>query len=97
MDANKIGRGLIVFISLKTDWHNAAWADAFIKALRSMQDILRASQTSGEQDYLIRACVAVVAAYDQLCKKQTKRIDLEDVSASFVMEDIKETTALPIP
>jgi Lrp/AsnC family transcriptional regulator len=62
-----------------------------------LQEILRASRTSVEQDYLVRTRVADVAAYDQFCKRLIKRIDLEDVSASCIMEEIKETTALPIP
>ncbi len=96
VDPDKVGLGLIVFISVKTDRHDAAWADAFIKAVRALPEVLGAYRTSGEQDYLIRARVADVAAYDQLYKRLIKKIDLKDVSASFVMEEIKETTELPI-
>jgi Lrp/AsnC family transcriptional regulator len=37
-----------------------------------------------------------VSAYDAFYKHLTSRISLSDVSASFVMEEIKETTALPL-
>jgi len=40
--------------------------------------------------------VSDIAGYDQLYKRLITRISLTDVSASFVMEKIKETTALPI-
>jgi Lrp/AsnC family transcriptional regulator len=35
-------------------------------------------------------------AYDHLYQRLTKNIDFSDVSASFVMEEIKSTTELPI-
>ena len=49
----------------------------------------------GEVDYLIKAVVRDMAGYDKLYQ-QLIRADLFDVSASFVMEEIKQTTELPI-
>jgi Lrp/AsnC family transcriptional regulator len=40
--------------------------------------------------------VADVAAYDALYQRLIRRVPLSDVSASFVMEEIKDTTALPV-
>ena len=37
-----------------------------------------------------------MAAYDALYQNLIKRVRLTDVSASFVMQEIKETTALPL-
>jgi len=51
---------------------------------------------TGDLDYLVRARVADVRDYDRLYQQLTRRVDLADVSASFVMEELKETTALPV-
>ncbi len=91
-----VGLGLTVFISVRTDRHDADWAEGFARATRGIDEILGVYRVSGEQDYLIRARVADVAAYDRLYKRLIERIDLKDVSASFVMEAIKETTRLPV-
>jgi len=40
--------------------------------------------------------VADVKAYDRLYQELVRRVALQDVAASFVMEEIKETTALPL-
>jgi len=40
--------------------------------------------------------VADVAAYDRLYQRLIKKIDVSDISASFVMEELKETTELPL-
>jgi Lrp/AsnC family transcriptional regulator len=50
---------------------------------------------SGDLDYLIKAVVEDMPGYDRLYKKLIKA-DLFDVSSSFVMETIKQTTQLPL-
>ena len=49
----------------------------------------------GEIDYLIKAAVEDMPGYDRLYQDLIKA-DLFDVSASFVMEALKQTTELPI-
>lgn len=96
LDAEALGVGLTVFIAVRTDRHDTDWAEAFSRATRSLPEITGVYRTSGELDYLIRAQVRDVKGYDQLYRRLIKKIDLKDVSASFVMEEIKETTALPV-
>ena len=40
--------------------------------------------------------VADVKAYDRLYQRLIAKVSLTDVSASFVMEEIKETTVVPV-
>lgn len=96
VEPEAVGRGLAVFISVRTDRHDAAWASAFAKAVAGFPEILGAYRTSGDLDYLIHARVADVKAYDALYQRLIAAIELKDVSASFVMEELKETTALPV-
>jgi Lrp/AsnC family transcriptional regulator len=49
----------------------------------------------GEIDYLLKAVVADMPDYDRLYQELIAA-DLFDVSAGFVMEEIKATTELPI-
>ena len=61
-----------------------------------MPEILGAHRMTGELDYVLRVRVASVKAYDRFYQELIRRIDISDVSASFVMEDIKDTTVLPL-
>ncbi len=97
VDPAAVGLGLNVFVSIKTDRHDAKWAAEFSKVVRGFPEILGAYRTSGAQDYLLHARVADVQAYDRLYQRLIARIELKDVSASFSMEEIKETTELPVP
>ena len=88
--------GLSVFIAVKTNEHDAAWAETFARATRAIPEIQGVYRTSGDLDYIIRARVPDMAAYDALYQNLIKRVRLTDVSASFVMQEIKETTAVPL-
>ena len=96
LDADKLGLGLTVFIQIRTSAHSADWLKTFSEATRTMPEILGVYRMSGDLDYLIRAKVADMAGYDKLYQRLISKVALSDVSASFVMEEIKETTALPL-
>lgn len=96
LNAAALGLGLTVFIQLRTNAHAADWLETFKGATKSMPEILGVYRMSGDLDYLIRAQVADMAGYDRLYQRLIRKVPLSDVSASFVMEEIKDTTALPL-
>lgn len=96
LDPGPLGLGLTVFIQVRTDRHDPDWLARFARAARTMPEILGAYRMTGDLDYLIRARVADVAGYDRLYQRLIERVPLSDVSASFVMEEIKDTTELPL-
>jgi Lrp/AsnC family transcriptional regulator, cysteine-sensing transcriptional activator len=96
LDAAKLGLGLGVFIQIRTRSHDPDWLEAFAAATRSMPEITGVYRMSGDLDYLVRARVADMAAYDRLYQRLIRKVQMSDVAASFVMEEIKETTALPL-
>ena len=96
LDPDRLGLHLTVFIQVRTDTHTRAWSEAFARATRALPEIMGVYRMTGDLDYLIKAQVADVAAYDRLYQRLTDQVELSDVSASFVMERIKDTTALPV-
>ncbi|MFO1175519.1 MAG: Lrp/AsnC family transcriptional regulator [Paracoccaceae bacterium] len=96
LNPDRLGLGLTVFMLIRTDRHAPDWLDQFARATRDMPEILGAYRMTGDLDYLIRARVSDVKDYDRLYQALVRRVELADVSASFVMEEIKETTVLPV-
>lgn len=96
VDPEKLGLGLTVFVLIRTRDHAPDWLERFAAATRDLPEILGAYRMTGDLDYLIRARVADVKAYDALYQRLIRRVELADVSASFVMEELKETTVLPV-
>ncbi|MFN3209412.1 MAG: Lrp/AsnC family transcriptional regulator [Roseovarius sp.] len=96
LDAAKLNLGLTVFIQVRAARHDAQWLDTFARATRALPEVMGVYRMTGDLDYLIRARVADMADYDRLYQALIARVPMRDVSASFVMEEIKDTTALPL-
>lgn len=96
VDAEKVGLGLSVFILVRTSSHDPDWLKKFREATVSFPEISGVYRMSGDLDYVLRARVADVKAYDRLYQRLIAKVPLSDVSASFVMEEIKETTVVPV-
>ncbi|MFU8764710.1 MAG: Lrp/AsnC family transcriptional regulator [Haliea sp.] len=95
LDPAKVGLGLTVFITIRTNQHNEAWARGFREVVQGVAGVLEVYRLGGQLDYLLKAVVADMPDYDRLYQ-QLIAADLFDVSASFVMEEIKATTVLPL-
>ena len=96
VDADKLGLGLSVFVILRTSHHDPDWLKRFRDAVTSFPEITGVYRMSGDLDYVLRARVADVKAYDRLYQRLIAKVPLSDVSASFVMEEIRDSTALPV-
>lgn len=96
IDPEKLGLGLTVFLQIRLRDHSPAALDHVAQVLRDSPEVLGAYRTAGERDFLLRVRVADMAAYDAFYQRLIRRMELADVSASFAMEEIKETTVLPV-
>jgi len=96
LDAAQVGLPLTVFMQIRAAAHDAEWLDRFARATRAMPQIQGVYRMTGDLDYLICARVADMADYDRLYQTLIARVPMGDVSASFVMEEIKHSTELPL-
>ena len=92
---DKLGLSLTVYVVIKTNQHNAKWSRQFQAIVEALPGVLEVHRLGGDIDYLLKAVVKDMPGYDALYQQLIKA-DLFDVSASFVMETLKETTELPI-
>ena len=95
LEPSAVDLGLTVYVAIRTNQHNDAWARRFGEVLAGIPEVLEAHRMSGDLDYLVKAVVSDMSGYDRLYK-QLIQADLFDVSSSFVMETLKETTVLPL-
>ncbi len=97
LDAGKLGAGVTVFVTLKAAEHSDDWFDTLATAIRRMPEVTEFYRMSGNADYLLKVQVADIGAYDRVYKRLVKSVRLSDVSSAFAMEEIKHTTAIPLP
>jgi len=96
LDARALNVGTTVFVTLKTGNHSEAWFERFVRAVRDIPEVTEIHRMSGDVDYLMRIVVPDIDAYDVVYKRLIASVEFQDVSASFALETIKYTTALPL-
>lgn len=96
LDARALNVGTTVFVTIKAPSHSAAWYERFAKVVRDLPEVTELHRMSGDVDYLLRVVVPDIEAYDAVYKRLIGALEMLDVSASFSLETIKSTTALPL-
>ncbi len=96
LDGETLNVGVTVFVSVRTNQHNAAWFEQFSNAVEEIPEVVEFYRMSGDIDYLLRVVVPDIAAYDSVYQRLIESVSLSDVTSSFAMEQIKYTTALPL-
>ena len=97
LDAARLGAGVTVFVTVRAAEHSEAWLAEFAAAVRTLPEVVEFYRMSGEVDYLLKIQVADIAAYDRVYKALIQSVRLSNVSSAFAMEEIKHTTAIPLP
>ena len=96
IERTKINLSVVAFVQIKTNQHNMAWSKKFLKSVKEMDEVVEFYRLSGTIDYLLKVLVPSIEKFDEFYKKLTDKIDLSDVTTSFAMEEIKQTSNLPL-
>ncbi len=83
LDAQKLGVGMLVFVAVRTDQHNADWLKQFATMVSAMPDVVEFYWMSNEVDYMLRVVVASMAADDVFYSKLISNVELTDFSSSL--------------
>lgn len=96
LDPALVRAGVSVFVSISTNQHSKEWLTRFAEVITEFPEVVSFYRMSGQVDYLLKVVVPDIAAYDNFYKKLIAKIDISDVSSSFAMEEIKNTSTLPL-
>ncbi|ASP36611.1 ArsR family transcriptional regulator [Labrenzia sp. VG12] len=96
LDPTKVNAKVTAFVAITTSQHSEDWLKKFADVIREFPEVVEFYRMAGQVDYLLRVAVPDIEAYDAFYKKLIAKIDISDVSTTFAMEQIKNTTALPL-
>lgn len=96
LDPVKINTRVNVFVSIRTNAHSIEWLKRFSEVIQEFPEVVEFYRMSGDIDYLLRVVVPDINAYDAFYKRLITKIEIRDVSSTFAMEQIKNTTQLPL-
>jgi Lrp/AsnC family transcriptional regulator, leucine-responsive regulatory protein len=89
---------LLVFVTVKLRATDEATLRGFNAAVKPIKQILECHMTGGGFDYLLKLRVKDMVEYRQILGGVIGEMPMvEGTHSYFVMEEVKETTLLPIP
>ncbi|WP_395138989.1 Lrp/AsnC family transcriptional regulator [Schlegelella aquatica] len=97
----RVGLGLTAYINVRlekhTESHKRNPMDLFRAAVQSWPEVVECVALTGEMDYLLRVVVEDMAHYSRfIMDTLLKHPSVEDCKTSFVLDRVKNTTAVPV-
>ena len=99
--ADRIGLPLTAYRNVRlekhTERHKRNPMDLFRGAVQTWPEVVECSALTGETDYLLRVAVQDMAHYARFVMETLlKHPSVQDCMTSFVLDRVKNTTALPV-
>jgi Lrp/AsnC family transcriptional regulator, leucine-responsive regulatory protein len=97
----RIGLPLTAYLNVRlekhTERHKRNPMDLFRAAVQSWPEVVECAALTGEMDYLLRVVVEDMAHYSRFVMDTLlKHPSVQDCKTSFVLDRVKNTTALPV-
>jgi Lrp/AsnC family leucine-responsive transcriptional regulator len=99
--AERVGLGLTAYLNVRLEKHSEVHKrnpmDLFRAAVQTWPEVVECVALTGEMDYLLRVVVQDMAHYARFVMETLlKHPSVEDCKTSFVMDRVKNTTAVPL-
>ncbi|MCP3868916.1 MAG: winged helix-turn-helix transcriptional regulator [Gammaproteobacteria bacterium] len=98
LNADQLHAGLLVFVQVSLDRTTPDIFARFTEALTPLDQVQECHMVAGGFDYLLKLRFSDMAAYRQfLGKELTALPGIMQTHTYFVMEEVKQTAAIPLP
>ena len=97
VDVSKLDYSLIAFTQVRLDVHSKSMIQEFTQKITSFDEVTECYHTTGESDFLLKIVVKDMDEYYRfVMDKLTQTKDVAHVNTSFVLNELKHTTAINI-
>lgn len=96
LDRQALQLGVTVIVSIRAARHNEEWFEQFSRGVIRMPEVVEFYRMSGDVDYILKVVARDIDDYDRIYRDLIKIADLNDVSSTFAMQELKSTTVLPL-
>ncbi|MEW6703477.1 MAG: Lrp/AsnC family transcriptional regulator [Pseudomonadota bacterium] len=99
--AERVGLSLTAYLNVRlekhTETHKRNPMDLFRASVQSWPEVVECAALTGEMDFLLRVVVEDMAHYSRfIMETLLKHPSVQDCKTSFVLDRVKNTTALPV-
>jgi len=97
----RVGLGLTAYLNVRLEKHSEVHKrtpmDLFRAAVQTWPEVVECAALTGEMDFLLRVVVQDMAHYSRfIMDTLLKHPSVEDCKTSFVLDRVKNTTAVPV-
>jgi len=97
VDPLKVGLGMLAYVTVKLEKKGRMPVEQFVRSVQSWPEVIACYSMTGDMDYLMRVQVEDLDHYSRfLMGRLVKQPGVIDIRSNFVLERIKDTTALPL-
>lgn len=98
LNKKKLGQSLIVYCNISLFKQSADDFNIFNETINQLPEVVESSVVSGSFDYIIKIIVPDMDAYYQFHQQKLATIKcVSTINSFFVMNEVKYTTAIPLP
>ncbi len=101
LDARALGLGLSAYVNVRLEKHAGGAKrnpmDEFRASVQTWPEVVECVALTGEMDFLLRLVMPDMSAYSRfMIDTLLRHPSVQDCKSSFVMDQVKTTTALPV-
>ena len=97
INKRKVNLSITVFLMITVRNYNSDWMKKFSEILKKYKNILEAHRITGSQaDYIIKVVAESIEEYDEFQQVLIKNIEFNSMSSGISLQELKNTTILPI-
>lgn len=95
IDRKKVEKNFLVLCQVKLIQHKKEYIQQFETEIKQFPEILECFHVSGESDYILKIALRDIEGYrDFMVSKLTSMKHIASTQSSFVIEEVKNTTAV---
>lgn len=95
LDRKLAGKELLALIAISLKQHSRPLINSFMAQINALPEVLEFFHTTGKSDFIIKVAIADMEEYQDFILNKLSAIDeVANLETSFVMSEIKSSTAL---
>lgn len=97
LDRQRLGFGVLGFISIQMENHGPETALAFEKMVVALPEVLSCHNLSGRYDYQIEAIAPDLESFSRFVRERVRLLPgIREISTSFSLREVKRTAGVPV-
>lgn len=97
LDADLLGKNIIVFMNITIKDHHADHRNEFVDQIKNMKAVTEFYHTSGTYDFLAKVRLSSIQEYRNFLVNEVSLItNISDIESQIVLEEIKYSTKISL-